>query len=142
MEATAGGDLNILSAVNNAGGTITAIGAGSIVFLNAPVTGGTVSASAGGQIQVASGGVLDGLGLHPVTNGTALQVGNNQVLTLLGNITNNSSINLNSTGNNTDLRAGSAIVTLSGSGTISLSNNRSNRIFGNRATSRWSTRPT
>ena len=134
MKATLGGDLNILSAVNNAGGTITAAGVGSVVFLASTVLGGTVSASAGGVVQTSGGsGVLDGLGLHPVTNGSAIQVGNGQALTLLGTVTNNSSINLNSTGNNTDLRIGSAIVTLKGTGAVHLSNGPNNRIYGNAA---------
>ena len=130
LEATLGGDLNILSPVNNVGGTIEAIGAGSIVFLQSSVTGGSLITSGGGAIQTSGGSsVLDGLGLHPVTNGAPIQVANNQAITLLGNVTNNSSINLNSTGNNTDLRIGSAIVTLSGGGSINLTNNPNNRIL-------------
>lgn len=132
MEATAGGDLNILSPVDNAGGTIEAIGAGSVVFLQGNVTGGSVLASGGGVIQTSgTSGVLDGLGLHPVINGAPIQVVNGQILTLLGNITNNSVINLNSSGNNTELRIGSPIVTLSGSGSIVMTNKISNLIFGN-----------
>jgi hypothetical protein len=65
-----------------------------------------------------------------VTNGSAIQVLNGQILTLLGSITNNSSINLNSTGNNTDLRIGSAIVTLQGTGAVHMTNNPNNLIFG------------
>ncbi len=134
MRATLGGDLNILSAVDNTGGTISASGAGSVVFLGASVLGGTVSASAGGAIETAGGsGVLNGLGLHPVTNNSAIQVGNAETLTLLGTVTNNNAINLNSTGNNTDLRLGSALVTLKGTGAIHLSNNPNNRMFGNAA---------
>ena len=132
MEATLGGDLNILSAVNNVGGTIEAVGVGSTVFLQSNVTGGSVLASGGGVIQTSGGsGVLDGLGLHPVTNGSAIQVLNGQVLTLLGTIINNSSINLNANANNTDLRIGSPIVTLLGTGGVHLTNNFNNRIFGN-----------
>ena len=48
MEATLGGNLNILSQVNNVGGTIEAVGAGSVVFLQANVSGGSVLASGGG----------------------------------------------------------------------------------------------
>jgi len=134
MEATLGGDLNILSPVNNVGGTIEATGVGSIVFLAANVTGGSVFASAGGVVQTSgASGVLDGLGLHPVTNGSALQVQNGQALTLLGTIINNSSINLNASGNNTDLRIGSPIVSLQGTGAVHLTNHPNNRIFGNAA---------
>lgn len=134
MEATAGGDLFILSAVNNVGGTIEAVGAGSVVFLQANVTGGTVLASGGGVIQTSgASGVLDGLGLHPVTNASALQVLNGQQLTLLGTIINNSSINLNATANATSLRIGSPIVTLKGTGAVHLTNNANNQVFGNAA---------
>ena len=132
MEATGGGSLTINSPVNNVGGTIEAVGAGSIVFLQASVTGGTVFSSGGGQIKTPSGNItLDGLGLHPVTNGTALPVLNGNTITLLGNIINNGTINLNSAGANTDLRVGSPIVTLQGKGAITLTNQPNNRIFGN-----------
>jgi hypothetical protein len=132
MEATNGGDLNIVSAVNNVGGTIEAIGAGSVVVLQGNVTGGTVTTSGGGVIQTSgASGVLDGLGLHPVTNGSAIQVLNGQSLTLLGTIINNSSISLNATANATNLRIGSPIVTLKGTGAIHLTNNANNQIFGN-----------
>ena len=132
MEATNGGDLNIVSAVNNVGGTIEAIGAGSVVVLQGNVTGGTVTTSGGGVIQTSgASGVLDGLGLHPVTNGSAIQVLNGQSLTLLGTIINNSSISLNATANATNLRIGSPVVTLKGTGAIHLTNNANNQIFGN-----------
>ena len=134
MEATNGGDLNIVSAVNNVGGTIEAVGAGSVVVLQGNVTGGTVTTSGGGVIQTSgASGVLDGLGLHPVTNASAIQVLNGQQLTLLGTIINNSSISLNATANATNLRIGSPTVTLKGTGAIHLTNNANNQIFGTTA---------
>ena len=102
------------------------------MFLASSVVGGTISATAGAVIQTSgNSGVLDGLGLHPVTNASAIQVSNGQQLTLLGTVINNSAINLNSTGAATNLRIGSPIVTLKGTGAIRLTNNGSNQIFGN-----------
>jgi len=68
-------------------------------------------------------------------NSTVSSVGTffRNVLTLGGTIVNSGQIKLGSTGNNTDLRIGSAIVDLQGTGAIHLSNNGSNRIFSNSA---------
>ncbi|MBS0643701.1 MAG: hypothetical protein JSS43_27890 [Proteobacteria bacterium] len=132
MQATLGGTLYLQSAMTNIGGVITAVGAGSVVNLQASVIGGTVTASTGGVVQaIGNTAALDGLGLHPVTLSTALQVNDAQSLTLLGGINNNGTIALKSTGGFTDLRLNSAIVTLRTGGTIAMSNNANNRIFGN-----------
>ena len=75
-----------------------------------------------------------------VTNGSGIgdlkgtiTVDNSDVLVLGGTIVNSGQIKLSSTGNNTDLRIGTAIVDLQGTGAIHLSNNGSNRIFSNSA---------
>lgn len=53
-----------------------------------------------------------------------------------GTYTNNGNITLNSTGNNTDLKVSRGEVSLTGGGTVTLSNNNGNRIFGLVATDR------
>src|SRR5207302_2618222 len=63
-------------------------------------------------------------------SGDVLNVSNNMVLTADGNITNNGQINLNSGGNLTELVIGVSGLTLSGTGTVNLSNNPNNLIFG------------
>ena len=68
--------------------------------------------------------------------GNALAVNNSLVLTLnsgagAGSIFSNGNLALNSAGANTDLQLVSGgTVTLSGSGTLTMSNNANNRIFG------------
>ena len=64
-----------------------------------------------------------------VNDGT-VNLANNQVLDLDGKITNTGLVNLQSGGNATDLVVQSSTVTLDGGGTISLSDNGSNRIYG------------
>ncbi len=128
LEATAAGTLSLENAITNTNGTIQANGAGSTVNLEgATITGGTLATSAGGVIQ-SFGATLSGL-----TNSGTLSVPNNNALTILGTINNTGSIQLNSGGNNTDLVIGAPTVTLTGAGTITLSNNTQNYIFGSSA---------
>jgi hypothetical protein len=125
LEATAAGTLSLQNAITNTNGTIQANGAGSTVNLNgAAITGGTLETSSGGVIQ-SFGGTLSGL-----TNTGTLQVPNNNALTILGTITNTGSIQLNSVANVTELLVGAPSVTLTGAGTVTLSNNSQNYIFG------------
>jgi hypothetical protein len=83
-------------------------------------------AGAGSVFTVTNGSGIGGL------KGT-ITVDNSDVLVLGGTMVNAGQIKLSSTGNNTDLRIGSAIVDLQGAGAIHLSNNGSNRIFSNSA---------
>jgi hypothetical protein len=130
MEATAGGDLVIDSNVNNQGGTIEAVGAGSTVTLQAQVFGGVIKALSGGVIVSNLTNLsLDGLGSHPVTNAANLSIADGHTISLAGSITNNGTIGLHSTGDNTDFRIVAGIVVLSGNGQVQLSNNGANRIY-------------
>jgi hypothetical protein len=61
--------------------------------------------------------------------GDVLNIQNTAVLDAFGNITNNGALNLNSSGNVTELFL-EGNVTLSGSGTVTLTNNVNNYIFG------------
>lgn len=124
LEATGGGTLNLFGNVTNTGATIQATGASSTVVLNAAtITGGTVTAGSGSTIQ-SLGGTLSGL----TTAGT-VQVPNNNTLTLVGSINNTGALQLNSVGNNTELLA-SGTVALKGAGTLTLSDNSQNFVFG------------
>src|SRR5260370_6716499 len=62
-------------------------------------------------------------------SGDVLNILNADVLNAFGNITNNGALNLNSSGSSTQLVL-QGNVTLSGSGTVTLSNNAGNVIFG------------
>ena len=66
-------------------------------------------------------------------SGDSLAIANNSIMDAFGNITNNGSLNLNSTGNFTELVLEGNVV-LSGTGTLTLSNNVNNFIFGAVAT--------
>ena len=120
------------SAVNNAGGTIRAVGAGSAVDLSSSsVTGGTLTTSSGGLIRSVAGANTLG-GTLTIGSGAQLVVNNATSLTLLaaGIYSNEGSLTLSSVGNFTDLKVSGGDVTLNGGGTIALSNNANNRIYG------------
>ncbi len=134
LEATGGGGL-VLSGgqFNNKGGMIEAIGSGNNVFLENGVTisGGTLSDSGGGLIQTASGhnAFLDGTSQGALTNADTYQGTNNSATFLSGTITNNGTIVINSSGNFTDLHISDG-TTLTGGGSVILSDSPNNRIFG------------
>jgi hypothetical protein len=120
--------------IDNLGGTVTAIGAGSIVNLNgATIEGGTITDSAGGIVNVVSTAALDGseAGIGAITNAGSISVLNSNTLYLYGVIDNTGTIGVNSAANTTELRIGSPQVMLEGSGTIAMSDNANNYIFGN-----------
>ena len=128
MEASNGG---ILLLTGNGGGGFTNTGAaitaqtGSTIQLvnGASITGGTLSAVGTGSIVN-----LNAATLNALTLAGAFNAPNTTTTTLNGAIVNTGSISLNSTGNFTDLVLGSN-VTLSGGGVINLVN--ADRIYGN-----------
>jgi fibronectin-binding autotransporter adhesin len=132
LEATAGGTLELTgSTVANTGGLIEATG-GTVLLNNVSITGGTLTSSSGGVIESVnqwntSLPTLTGL---TISSGSTLDIPNNNGLNLgAGTVTNNGTINLQSGGNNTELViAGS--TTLSGSGTVTMSNFANNIITG------------
>src|ERR1035438_9353257 len=148
LEATNGANLILQGdTYTNAGGTIQASGTGSVVTLASPtINGGTILASGtnavvslqsptinGSTLNTASGGLIRSAGnptLSGVTNSGVYQLPNGTSTTLVGTITNTGNIQLNSVGDNTNLILGAAGVTLTGGGTVTLSNYTSNRIYG------------
>ena len=131
LEATNGGILQIRSSgsgsFNNAGGTIRASGANSQVLLQTPVTGGTLTTSNGGAIVQP---ISTTSTLTTLTNSGTFSVLNNGTVNLSGTITNTGAFQLNSTGSLTELFTPSA-ATLTGSGTVTMSNNSENEVDGN-----------
>ncbi|MEJ0044984.1 MAG: hypothetical protein WDN04_01655 [Rhodospirillales bacterium] len=133
IEATGSAGLQISSAVNNGtAGTIEANGATAVVYLDGgTLAGGTLVTANGGLFRVEAGntGTLDG-STNAVTNQGNLIVNNQATLSVLGSLINQNVITLGSSNQNTDLIISSPTLTLTGGGTIALSNNAGNRIYG------------
>ena len=80
---------------------------------------------------IASGRTVTVTGAQPTTtvnNSGTVAISDNSSLGLTGSNTNNGLLSLNSGGNATDLTI-SGVVSLSGSGTVSMNNNSNNRIY-------------
>jgi hypothetical protein len=134
LQDTGTGGLVIQStAVNNAGGTIQAAGAGAHVDLvSAYIEGGILKTSGGGMIQTLDrGSALDGITSGILNNQGTIQIVDNTSLGLVGTINNTGSIIAASAGSNTEVRVNSQTVTLQGGGKLVMSNNVNNRIFTN-----------
>ncbi len=126
MEATSGGTLDLRGGYANAGGTIQAMGAGSTVELDgATINGGTLTTSGGGVMESINSATLNGV---TISTGSTYTEPDLTSTTLQGTITNNGTIQLNSTNDNTDLVI-SGPVTLTGPGTVTMGNNGANRIY-------------
>ena len=101
---------------NSGTGTFLATGTNSQVVLDGTtVSGGTLASSAGGQIVAEFFSTLNGV---TISSGTAVNVADGQVLNLgAGTITNNGAINLESSGDSTEL-AINGVTTLAGMGSV------------------------
>ena len=132
LEAAAGGTLLLTGGTfNNTGsGLILATGSGSVVDFNgSTITGGTLTTQSGGAIQNSGTATLDGTTNSPtISNGSTVTLLNGTSTTLMGTITNKGTIAQSSSGSFTDLHI-SGGVTLTGGGTLSLSDSPNNRIF-------------
>ncbi|HMD99380.1 MAG TPA: PEP-CTERM sorting domain-containing protein [Terriglobia bacterium] len=127
LEATAGGTLNLIDVFTNTNGLIRATGAGSVVNLGgSTINGGTLTTTTGGEIRNNGTATVNGV---TISTGSTLTLLNGATTTIQGTITNNGTMDQHSTGSNTDLLVSGA-VTLTGSGSLILSNNSANRIYG------------
>jgi hypothetical protein len=134
LEATAGGTLVLATyAINNAGGTILATGTSSTVQLNSvSITGGTLTSSSGGVIESINtwNTTTPTLTNLTISSGSTLDIPNNDGLNFgAGTITNNGTINLQSSGNNTELVITGGNLTLTGGGTITMSAGNANNMI-------------
>jgi hypothetical protein len=127
LEATNGGTLALQSTVNNSG-TILSTGSGSVVNLSgSTITGGTLTTTSGGAMY-SNNSTLSGL---TISTGSTVTTSDNNTTTLTGTITNNGTIALNSVGDNTNLvLSGGAAVELTSGGSITMSGQFQNRIYG------------
>ncbi|HZW05317.1 MAG TPA: hypothetical protein VFF58_00275 [Candidatus Nitrosotalea sp.] len=124
MQASNGGTLVLMGAVDNTGGTIEAL-TGSTVTLSTPVKNGLLTTAGTGIIQSSQ---FDPK-LDSVTNSGSLVVPNDTFLTLVNTITNTGTIFESSTGGPTQINI-SGPVTLTGGGKVVLSNSANNIIVG------------
>jgi hypothetical protein len=135
LEATlaTGAGLAIDTAVNSSGGGTILAASGNVYLQNGSLQGGKIETSGGGEVIETNTGTLDG-SAHALTNLGTVYIQDNHIVNLLGAIVNDGTIALGSGGDGTFLEAASATVSLTGTGTISLSNNVQNYIFGSVAT--------
>ena len=136
MEATNGGTLTMSNGSWNNTGTIQAATGSSVVLTsNVSITGGTVeSAGTGTVINAANNNVF----LTGLTLAGTYDIQNNAATEINGTITNNGVINLQGTGNVTELyvtTAGTGTATLAGSGSIVLGTGGGNQLNGAGGTS-------
>jgi hypothetical protein len=130
LEATSGGSLMLDgNTFKNTGGKIEATGMGSMVLLEsgAILTGGTLSTATGGMIETPTGQTAT---LNGVTNSGAYVMADNSTTTLSGKITNNGTISLKSTGDQTVAMILPGGLTLVGSGMLTLGTGGPNIIEG------------
>jgi len=145
MEATNGGTLELQASFNNKGGKIQAVGAGSMVLLgpNTSFDGGTLTTSAGGIVGVTNNtnsehaATLEGM-TNTVTNAGTFEVFDGGAAVLDGTISNTGSILLNGVSAATllDVSGPTHAATLTGGGTVTMSNSVNNVIgvFGGNLT--------
>ena len=126
-----------LSGATISGGIVDIVGAGTITLSSSTISGGTVANSATGTIQTTSGtSILGGSVTNP--DGGQIRVLNNTTLTLQssGTYQNAGELSLEATANSTLLRVSGGDVSLSGGGTVTLSDSVNNLIQGTVSTDR------
>ena len=131
LEATGAAPLIIRSTSVTNSGTIQAAAAGDVVDLqSASISGGLLLAANGGVIQETDrGSVLTNVDVQ-VGGGGDLMVLNNEYLFLQGTITNQGTVSLGSTNNDTRLDAIGTVV-FTGKGQVVLSDNGNNTLASN-----------
>ena len=127
LEATNGGTLDIRGTVTQAGPGVVQAATGSTVLIdNAAITGGTLTSVGTGSIQGIGNSTLNSVTISPASTVT-LTDGSNTSLT--GTIVNKGNIALSSTGSTTELQINNQTTTLTGGGTVTLSNNANNFVL-------------
>ncbi len=124
IEATSGGTLQVADTLNNTGGSIAAASGSSVQFQSgAVIQGGTLSSDPAATFfgSTQSTVILDGITHGVLTNAANFTVSNNLDMQLTGTLNNTGSITIGAAANATALSIVNA-VTLTGNGTISMSN--------------------
>ena len=129
-------DVQLNSATVN-GGEVEILGAGTLGLASSTISGGTVTNSATGTIQTTLGtSTLGGAVTNP--DGGQIRVLNLTTLTLesTGTYQNTGTLSLEAAANSTLLRVSGGDVSLSGGGTVTLSDSANNLIQGTASTDR------
>lgn len=134
LRATQGATLELHDGLftNSPNGKLLAEGSSSINLNGAAVSGGTLATIGSGVIRNVAASSLQNTTL---TGGSRFEQPNNTALKLIGSLENQGILALLSLGNQTDLVV-SGDVSLSGGGTVALSGNAQNRIYGQSGTER------
>ena len=123
LQASNGGTLALTAgAYTNTNGIIEALDASEVRITQASVSGGEMRSTGSGRVA------LQGAALSGVTTSGSVVQENDQDALVVGSLTNNATWRLNSSGALTDVRF-DASATLSGSGSLVMSNNPNNRIY-------------
>ena len=140
LEATSGATLNLVGTFNNSGGTIQAVGSGSIVeTANATINGGTLTTTTGGLIQNSGGNAtLNGV---TISSGSTFQGNNNSTTFLTASSAPGGTTLTNSGTLQMDPSASQAIrfavngnggtLNLAGGGVVNLGPTGNGQIYGN-----------
>jgi hypothetical protein len=135
IEATGPAGLQIQnSTITNTGGTLKAVGANvGLNLVNTTIVGGTLLTTTGGVIET-NGGNTATLNGVTIAAASTMLVNNNSTLDIANTITNKGTISLNTDGYNDVLQVTSSTVTLTGAGSVILSDQAANYIYGAAAT--------
>ena len=126
LESSNGGILNLIGTfTNSATGKIEALTGSTTQINGTTVKGGTLTTVGIGIIDVFNSSTLNALTISTASNVNMPDISST---TVVGTITDNGTLTLNSGGNNTDFKL-SGNVTLVGTGTLTMSNNSNNRIY-------------
>jgi len=124
LRAMEGGTLILTAGTfTNTGGVIEALDGSSVQVTGATVAGGSLHSSGTGVVSLANA-ALTGAS----TNGIVIQDDDRDVV-ITGSLTNDATWRLSSAGSQTDLIFAAGPITLSGTGTIVMSNSLGNRII-------------
>jgi hypothetical protein len=137
IEATGPAGLQIQnSTITNTGGTLKAVGANvALSLVNTTITGGTLLTTTGGVIQT-YGGNTAGLNGVTIAAGSTVAINNSSTLDIANAITNKGTISLNTDGYNDVLQVTAATATLTGGGSVIMSDSGANLIYGSASTNK------
>jgi len=130
LRAADGGTL-VLGAglILNNGGMIEALDNSVVTLSSATIDGGTLQTAGTGVIQTAANETLDG-STNVVTNAGDFVIKNGDDLIIVGTLNNTGTIEVASTGSASEIRASGGDAFLAGGGTVTMTDNAANRIWG------------